>query len=114
MPFYFASPYAPAEIWRNLETYNPTPYEDGQAAGPIAYFNIVNYVGRGILISIQNRVNIGRNYRMSVDGGAFIGPFQLTADDSITVLVGFTTSIQVQHQRTGATGADSICWVLQE
>lgn len=113
MPFYFGAPYAPAEIWRHLENYTPTFYQNTVAKGVNVWVNIVNYVGRGVLISISNRLNLARDYRMAIDGGAF-QTFTMGAELGLSFFIGFGTSIQVQHNRTVASGVSSLCVVLQE
>ena len=113
MPFYFGSPYAPAAFWRYLEAYTSAWYQDTIGAGALQWRNIVNYVGRGVLMSVSSWVNPAVNFRMSVDGGAWI-LFTLENGEMIPTMTGFATSINVQHQRKVITGVLGKCWVLQE
>lgn len=115
MPFYFASPYAPADIWRFLEAYNPTPYAHTIGAGVLQWMDIINVVGRGHVVSLVNMNNgvLATNYRMSVDGGAWI-LFSLGWEMPITMNAGFAVSMRLQHQRTVAQGVDSLAWVNLE
>ena len=113
MPFYFGAPYAPAAFWRHLEAYTPVRYGDAAGAGVLQWRDIVNYVGRGMVTTLSNFHTIARNYRMSIDGGAWI-LFSLTNTEIVTKVISFGTSIQIQHERTVASGVHSTCWVLQE
>jgi len=113
LPFYFGSPYAPAAFWRHLEAYTPIQYVDTIGAGAMQWRNIANYVGRGIVTSIANFINPARNFRMSVDGGGWIN-FVMENGEVFNPMVGFDTSIQIQHQRTVAAAVNGHVWLIHE
>ena len=113
MPFYFGSPYAPAAFWRHLEAYTPIRFGDAAGAGVLQWRNVVNYAGRGMVTTLRNFHVNSVAYQMSIDGGGWIA-FSLHNDEIVTKVTSFSTSIQIQHQRTVAQAVDSSCWVLHE
>jgi len=95
-------------IWRGLEGYVPVFATAAiPAAGGIV---VVNYVGRGILMSTNHA--IGANpvtTRIDIDGVTIANSTQVP--ESAMYLIGFATSLWVQMVSGGAGGGGMVVYI---
>jgi len=100
----------PREVWRGLENYVPVFAVAGIPGG--GGVDVVNYVGRGILMSAQHAV--GANpvaTRIDIDGITIVNSADVP--ESSAFFIGFNTSLYVR-MTSGGVGGGALVVYLHE